>query len=412
MSTPLTADATAVRASNGRRLLPLAAVTGLFVIWGLAQWNYNVVFPQLATYLQFNARETTWTQALLNITYCVLAVPAALFHRRFGYKLGVMFALTICSLGPFLLYPAGAFHNPAFFFGSVVLMGTGWTLLETSLNPLAAELGQPKSAARRLNFAQAFYPIGLVAGALIAQHLLQPDSSLSTSRIAQMAVSPYIVVGIAVLLLAFVVDKIRFPELATGRAERSASAAGDLRALLGRREFRFACLALFCAIFAQATTWGSTFVYVPQEVPQSVAQGLDMFLLSCILCGVGRFTGTALMGRIEPARLLTLCIAISAALIVPVVWLGGATGVACLVSTSLFMSIAYPTIFASAIRGLGPQTKIASGLLVTAAGIASAAFPFILERVDGAWGNRAMLFLTIPCFAVLVAYLRTVRRDA
>ena len=114
---------------------------GLVRDLGMAQWDYNIVFPQLSQFFAFNTSQTASTQALFSITYCLFAIPAALFHRRFGYKLGITAALSAISLGPFLLYPAISGHHDAYFIGAVVMLGIGWPALETSLNPLAVELG-------------------------------------------------------------------------------------------------------------------------------------------------------------------------------------------------------------------------------------------------------------------------------
>lgn len=394
-----------------RNALACAVIAILFAIWGLAQWDYNILFPQFAQYLQFNSSQTTWTQALFNVTYCLFAVPAALLHRRFGYKLGVIFALSICALGPFLLYPAITLHGRAYLLAAVVVMGAGWTLLETSLNPMAAGLGPRETSVRRLNLAQAFYPVGLFAGYIVAQMFLQPNYELSHNRLAQAVQYPFVVIGLAVLLLAFVFDNVRFPAEVTQRADRTVRVRVEFRTLLSRKDFRLAVAALFCAILAQATTWGATFAYVPQQLPQAAPSlGAEVFLWSCIICAIGRFAGTAVMRWMDPVRLLAWCIAITLALMIPVLALGGMTGVVCLVSTSLFMSITYPTIFGTAIRDLGAMTKIASGLLVTAAGLASALAPFATNLVIGSAGARVMLILPLLCFPVILAYAAAVRR--
>lgn len=396
-----------------RYALAIAVVAGLFAIWGLGQWLYAVLFPQFAQFYALSPTQITWTQALFNIAYCGLAVPAALSHRRFGYKLGVIFALSMFSIGPFLLYPAITRHEYPFFLYAVVFMGAAWAWLETSLNPLVVELGPRQTAVWRLNLVQAFYPVGLLVGTYVALWLLSTNYRLSVGELAPAIARPYVLVGLGVLLLAFLIENAGFPAAATDRAGKTASMRGEFRTLLAQPEFRFAMAALFCNIMAQSATWGSTFSYVMQEIAHATpAEAGEKITWSCIVLAVGRFAGTLLMRRIEPVRLLKWYTVLSLVLIVPAIGLGGLVGLVCLMATSFFMAIMYPTVFGTAIRDTGSLTKTASGLLVTAAGLAAALSPFVITFALGHVGARTVLVLTVPCFLIILfAALRWMRQQ-
>ena len=394
-----------------RHTLAYAVVVGLFAVWGLAQWTYTSISPQFMQFFQLTPTQATGTQVLFNLTYCLLAVPAALLHRKFGYKLGVIFALSIFSLGPILLYPAITQHGVLYFLGSVIVIGAGWAWLETSINPLIVEQGSRETAVRRLNLAQAFYPLGLLIGYFASQNLIQSNLQLSAGDMAQTVARPYVWVGLAVLLLAFLLDQIKFSPIGIQRAAKGTSARDEFRTLLARPDFRIGAAALCVLILAQSVTWGASFRYVIQELPSATsAIAGHVFLLSCIIFTVGRFAGTALMYKVEPNRLLTWCTGASLILVIGAASIGGTSGLVCLVTASLFMAPMYATIFGTTIRDLGPLTKSGSGLLVAAAGIGAALGPLMDQLVLNISDARALTIVAGPCFLVILAFTAAVRR--
>ena len=168
--------------------------------------------------------------------------------------------------------------------------------------------------------------------------------------------------------------------------------------------FLLGLLSLFCCILAQSTTLGATFNYVARQLPGAAADFPGkMVLLACILMGIGRIVGTALMYRFDPDQLLMWGMGVCTVLVIATLTLGGSVGLVCLVGTSLFVAIGYPTIFATTILDLGARSKIASGMLVTAAGVASAIAPFIMNLSLSVTTIQMVLALTIPCFLVIIA---------
>ena len=411
MTGPVAAQTPTVESAPENHALAYLATVGLFAVWGLAQWTYNSIAPQFTQFFQLSPSQATATQVLLNLTYCLLAVPAALSHRKFGYKLGVIFALSIFSLGPILLYPSITQHGILFFLGSIIVIAAGWAWLETSINPLIVEQGARETAVRRLNFAQSFYPLGLLVGYFACQWLIQSNFHLAVGDMVQTVARPFVWVGLAVLLLAFLIDKIKFPPIGLQRANKSVTAQAEFRTLLSRTDFRLGAAALCALTIAQSATWGATYNYVLQALPNAtyLIAG-KVFLLSCILFTVGRFASTALMYRFDPNRLLAWFTAISLIVTLAAASLGGTVGLVCLVSASFFMAPMYATIFGSAIRDLGSLTKSGSGLLVMASGIGAALGPLLVQHVMDLSNARALTLLPAPCFVVILAYTVAVRR--
>ncbi len=79
-------------------------------------------------------------------------------------------------------------------------------------------------------------------------------------------------------------------------------------------------------------------------------------------------------------------------------------GLYALVATSLFMSIMYPTIFATSVQGLGPLTKTGASLLVMSV-IGGGVLTAIMGRVsDMTHLIRLAIFVPTVCFAVIALY--------
>jgi MFS transporter, FHS family, L-fucose permease len=398
-----------------RQTVALIVVACLFATWGAAQWLFNTICPSFVPFFQLDPEQYAWTMSLFHIAFLLLALPAALFHRLFGYKLGILFALSVFSLGPFLIYPAITRHSYPSFLGAVAVMGAGWAWLETAMNPMAMELGRRETAVRRLNMVQSLYPVGLLIGAFSAQWLLQRNYRLSVGDLAEAVARPYVWIGLGVLMLAFFIERIELPKVAIARSGRAGGIRGEWRSVFTRPAVLVGAMALCAYNLSQAITWGIGFNFMLHEVhnipPMEIGPlYMKIFLICCVLYAIGRFAGTALMGWMESNRMLALFCIISMALIAVAAVCGGGFGLGCLVASSLFMSSIYPTVFGNAIRDMGAATKLASGVLVVGAGIGSALGPQLMRLVSGTVDARIVTLLALPCLAVIVAFTVIVRR--
>lgn len=390
-----------------KTFLPYAAIAGLFVIAGVGFWNDILLFPKLAQFFQIDLSRALWIQALYSLGYIAAALPSALFHRKFGYKIGMIFALGLVSIGPFLIYPAIAHHSAIFFLVAVVLVGIGWSTLETSLNPLAVEMGQPQTAVRRINFLQAFFPVGLVIGYIAGRWFYPSDLHLSFDVLAEAAARPYVVVGLAVLFLAFLVERVDFPARSGIRAGGITDVGNELRSLLASPSTKFDMAAIFCCIALQSTLQGAVYQYVQQQYAgytDQIAQNLVFGGL--VVFGIGRFGGAALMGRIAAHRLLHWAVVSGALLALGAFLIGGAGGLVCLIATNLFLGIGYPTVLGTALKDLRSDANIAAGLLIAGSGLGGLIVPLALNFLIVAIGVRSSILMALPCFVVLSLYTR------
>lgn len=400
------------------RLLPIILIVSLFFLWGMAN-NLNDPlikhFKKLFTLSDFGS---SLVQQAFYLGYFLFAIPAALFMQRYGYKAAVILGLCLYGAGALLFYPAGQTESYELFLGGLFVIAGGLAFLETSANPMVATLGPPEDSERRLNFAQSFNPLGSIAGLFIGRTFIlsgieytpQQLSAMSPQAIAAWhgreavaAETPYIVIGIGVLIWAILIAATRFPESATGHTgDKGVSSFGRFGELLRRGRYLAGVFAQFCYVGAQVGIWSFTIRYVQAEIPGTPEKtATTVLIVALVLFTIGRFTGTVLMRWVAPFRLLLMFSIVNLLLCLIAAFAGGALGATALTMASFFMSIMFPTIFAGSIRGLGDLTKLGSSLIVMAI-IGGAVLTGLMGLVSDATGHiRLAMVVPLACFAVV-----------
>jgi FHS family L-fucose permease-like MFS transporter len=397
-------------AAAGRRRV-FAVAGGLLAIWGIALWLYNALFFKFAHFFAFGPVDVAWALTAFHVAYVLLALPAVRFHHRFGYKLGILAALSVFAVGAFLLFLAIVQHSSASFFGAVLMIGWCGAWLDTALNPLVVAAGAPETAVRRLNVAHTFNGIGLFAAYLIAVSLVGRDYLLSGDATAATA-RPYVLIGLGAILLAFLIEQVALPAFASKGHGSAAGIRSEMRALLHDKTFRYAAAAIFASCVVLTVLWTVNYQYHKAELPDRV---VPVFERGWFWFVAGRLAGAGLMRWIDPVRLLLWSAAACLIAIAGAAMAGGLTGWTALLAASLFLSITYPTVFGSALARNPARMALAAGLLVVAAGIGNAASSLITSMALDVLSlhPRIVVLLAFPLEAVILLYaMRTLRKPA
>lgn len=362
-------------------LVPFFLVTALFFLWGIPNNLNDVLIRQFMKSFVLNRLQAGLVQSAFYMGYFLLAMPAALLMRKLGYKAGFVTGLFLFGLGAFLFWPAAEVGRYWFFLVALFIIACGLSFLETASNPFIAQLGEPESSARRLNFSQAFNPLGSITGVLAGTVFIFSGIELSSQQIASMkeqhiyeaylrsetlrVIKPYLVLGAIAIFWALLILRTKFPSIQSEH-EASAEDHGRFRDLLAYPHFLWAIVAQFMYVGAQVGTWSYFIQYVQESThqPEKVA---GYFLTGTLAAfGIGRFTSAYLMRFIAPNKLLGVFALVNVALVAVGVLHPGWVGLWALFLTSFFMSAMFPTIFALGLKRLGPNTKIGSSLIVMA----------------------------------------------
>jgi MFS transporter, FHS family, L-fucose permease len=401
--------------------LPLVLIVSLFFLWGVANSLNDVLIPHFKKAFSLTDLQSGLVQSAFYLGYFLLALPASVLMRRYGYKRAVVVGLLLFGAGALLFYPAAEIRRYEWFLLALFVIAAGLAFLETSANPLITVLGEPSTAERRLNLAQAFNPLGAISGVLIGRQFIlsgvEPSSrelaSMSQAQLEQFQISeaaavqgPYLVIAAVVLIWAVLVSLSQFPAIAMrpSSVDRSASTAQMIRALLVRKRYLFGVVAQFFYVGAQVGIWSYMIRYAQHELPGLGEKAAALYLTwSLVLFMVGRFVGTALMDRIAPSRLMGVYAIANVLLVCIALAAGSQAGVLALTMTSFFMSVMFPTIFANSLKGLGALTKTASSFLVMSI-IGGAVLTALMGWISDISSIRIAMLVPAACFAVIACF--------
>ena len=342
-------------------LLPFILVTSLFFLWGFAHAILDVLNKHFQEELEITRTYSAMIQVMFYLGYFLMAIPAGLFITRHGYRRGVVVGLLLYATGSLMFLPGEYFLSFNFFLFSLFVIACGLVFLETAANPYMTELGDKETAASRLNLAQSFNGLGCICGPLLGGMLLFSEGN-ENANIAQ----PYVLMGVVVLIVAFIFTRVNLPEIKHEDDEASSSQpTSTVKELWTNPLFVFGVLALFSYEVSEISI-NSFFINYAVEsewlnahdaaIVLSVA-GLGLFM-------AGRFIGSWVMRFVRAEKALLFCgvgTVLTCSLVVADLGFLSRAG---LIFIYVFEAIMFPTIFSIALRGLGSKTKRASSFLM------------------------------------------------
>jgi FHS family L-fucose permease-like MFS transporter len=362
------------------QLVPFSLVTFLFFLWGIPNSMNDVLIRQFMKSFEISRFQAGLVQSAFYMGYFMLAIPAALLMKRSGYKAGFITGLLLLGTGAFLFWPAAMAGRYGFFLIALFVMASGLSFLETASNPFIAQLGDPESSERRLNFSQAFNPLGNITAAVVGTVFIFSGVELSKAEIAGRTaagtyqaylrfetlrvIRPYVVIAAVAFLWAVLIWRTKFPRIQSEIEDGGEH--GRFSELFRHRHFLLAVIAQFFYVGAQVCTWSYLISY-GQEYAHLREKMAGLLLAgNFAMFGIGRFVSAYIMGYLSPSRLMGSYAATNVGLLLVAILRPGVIGMWCVFLTSLFMSVMFPTIFALGLKGLGPNTKIGGSLLVMA----------------------------------------------
>ena len=378
-------------------LVPFILITSLFLLWGFAHGLLDVLNKHFQGVFTMTKAESGLVQFSTYIAYFLMALPAGMFMKRFGYKKGIILGLCLFAVGAFAFIPAAYLHSASPFLIALFVIACGLCILETAANPYSTILGPEESGAQRLNLSQSFNGLGWILGPLVGGMLIFGGAEDDPFTLTK----PYILVGSVVLLVAILFFFTKLPEVQeeTNKEEKMVAPVSGTASMWRHPQFIRAIIAQFCYCAAQTGIF-SFFINYVTEVDTSMTNieasrilafgGMALFM-------IGRLSGSFTMRWMSPTRLLTwfaLADAVCMALVVVSV---GTVSLYALYLSFFFMSIMFPTIFALGLEGMGSYTKKASSYIVM--GVAGGAFAPMLMGYIGA-DNMAVGFV-IPLLSFL-----------
>lgn len=416
---------------SAQYLFPFVLVTSLFALWGFANDITNPMVAAFKNVLLLSHFESSLVQAAFYGGYCVMAIPAALFIRKMGYKAGVLMGLALYAIGCFLFVPAGQSMMFAAFLTAYFVMTSGLAFLETTANPYILAMGPEENAPRRLNFAQAFNPMGSLLGMFVAKDIilgkLDPTEEEGRRALAEanpeaflaiqqsdlgIIVWPYLILGVVVSLALVAFAMSNLPA-----GESYEKGDGRLTAQLGRlfsnSRYVGGVVAQAFYVGAQIMCWTFIIQYGMNELGMTAKEAQWYNIAAMVIFVTSRFVCTYLLKFFNPGFLLGALAVGGGLLVLGTIFIQGMPGLYCLVGVSACMSLMFPTIYGIALQGLGDDAKLASAGLICAIGGGCVMPPMQAWIMDGSSlelgsltlsATRFSFVLPLVCFVVIGIY--------
>ncbi len=410
-------------------LLPFVVITSLFALWGFANDITNPMVAAFQTLMELPAAKASLIQFAFYGGYATMAVPAALFIRRYSYKKGILLGLALYAVGALLFIPAAARQSFTFFCFSLYILTFGLAFLETTASPFILSLGAKENATRRLNLSQAFNPMGSLAGMTVASMVVLPnllsdmrdasgniifpmlsEAEKAEIRLHDLAVirDPYVVLGLLVIVMFVIIALVKVPATTNGK-EPMSNVKETLKRLWKNKVYREGVVAQVFYVAAQIMVWTFIIQYADNlGISKATAQNYNIVAMCLFLCG--RFLSTWLMKYTDGRRLLTI-FGISAALCsLGAVLIVGKVGLWCLVGISLFMSLMFPTIYGTALEKVSLSDASLGAAFLVMAIVGGALMPplqgMIIDcgTIMGHPAVNVSYCLPLLCFLVVAIY--------
>ncbi|GAA6204528.1 L-fucose:H+ symporter permease [Thalassotalea sp. SU-HH00458] len=435
-------------------ILPFILVASLFPLWGFANDITNPLVKAFKDIFLITNAQSSMVQFAFYLGYGIMAIPAAIFIRRFSYKSGILLGLGLYAVGALLFLPASMTAQFNFFLLALCVLTCGLALLETTANPYVLSMGSPETSTQRLNLAQAFNPIGSLGGMFVASNYILSELKVEEFRAAERAAhpeyaemlpsvvdgkltealsnfsqtetvthqamqaadlvtvrGPYIAIAVvvAVLFCMFLFSKL--PDTISHDEPLTKKVLKDTFVrLISNARYREGVIAQAFYVGAQIMSWTFVIHYGMTSVGLTAAEAQQYNMIAMGIFLASRFICTFMLAFIRPGQLLLLLASGGMLLTIGTIFIGGMTGLYCLIGTSACMSLMFPTIYGIALKDTGDDASLASAGLVMAIVGGALMPPMQGSMIDGGSliadipAVQTSFVLPFVCFIVIAIY--------
>ena len=410
-------------------LVPFILITSLFALWGFANDITNPMVAVFQTVMEIPASEAALVQFAFYGGYGTMAIPAALFASRYSYKAGILLGLALYAVGAFLFWPAAKYEVFNFFLISLYILTFGLAFLETTANPYILAMGDPQTATRRLNFAQSFNPLGSITGMFVASQLvltnLESDKRDAAGNLIYHTLSetekmgirahdlaeirdPYVALGFVVVAVLVIIALYKMPSVKVEESDTRLSFKEAVARLIKKPKYREGVIAQVFYVGVQIMCW-TFIVQYAERLGFTKAEGQNFNIIAMGIFITSRFISTSLMKYLKAEFMLMLFAIGGFFSILGVIFIDGVWGLYCLILTSGFMSLMFPTIYGIALYGLKEESTLGAAGLVMAI-VGGALMPplqgMIIDQgqVMGLPAVNFSFILPLICFVIIAIY--------
>ncbi len=382
----------------------LSMVICLFFLWAISNNLLSSVVKKMMTLFDIDQAKAEFVETSYWFAYFLFPIPIAMFMKRFSYKAGIVLGLLIAAVGGLLFMPVTRMHSFPLYLCAFFIVAIGMCFLETAANPYVTELGDPATAPRRLNLAQAFNGLGaFIAAMFLSKIILGTEATRTAEQEIHTFRMTYAIFAIVLIVIAVVFIFTHLPRIQAEDADDSNTKLISFK-VLKRSHLRNGVIAQFFYNGGQTAVNSLFLVYCINYVGMTNSQATTFFGFYMLFFLLGRWIGTTLMVKFRPENMLVFYGIANVLLCIVVCIVGGKAAVYAMMGISFFMSIMYPTQFSLALTDLKGDTKSGSAFLVMAI-VGNSILPLLTAYVQKSMSNPNIAYvIPLVCFAVCAWY--------
>ncbi|KAH6682570.1 putative L-fucose-proton symporter [Halenospora varia] len=387
-------------------IFPITLVTILFFLWGFAYGLLDVLNAKFQTALNITAAKAGGLQGAYFGAYFIGPLTySGWIVRKFGYRWTFIAGLCIYGVGALMFWPSAVYRSFGGFCGSLFIVGSGLSTLETSANPFIATCGPPRLSEFRLELSQSFQAIGSVMAPLLASRVFFSHANpndLSKVQWTYLGIAAF-VFSLAVVFFFSPIPEVTDADMAL-QAEQCSGLTGYVdKPMRKQYKLMFGVAAQFCYVGAQVGVAANFINYARESAKISAAAASDRYAIGQGLFAIGRFAAAGLMMYVKPRLVLLVFMTAIMIFIAAAIGVEGEGGVAMLSLVLFFESCIFPTIFTLSIRGLGRHTKRGSSWIVASVS-GGALFPSLTGLLADKRGYHISMAVPLCGFFIAFAY--------
>ena len=382
---------------QGQYRFAFIAMTFLFFFWGFITVLNDILIPHLKAAFDLNYTQAMLVQFCFFGAYFIISPFAGRLIDKIGYQRGIVLGLLITATGCILFYPSAELEVYALFLFSFFVLASGITILQVAANPYVSALGSVKTAASRLNLAQALNSLGTTIGPILGAMLILNAATADASTVQM----PYLFIAGMLITAAIVFFKIKLPVLAHVQSDEKVKSDS----IWQHKSLLLGALAIFLYVGGEVSIGSFLVNYFAESsiAGLSEAEAGEMVAFYWGAAMIGRFIGAVLMHYFSATRYLAVNSLIAIIMIVVSMNTTGSIAMWSILAVGFFNSIMFPTIFTLAIRGLGSLTGKGSGILCQAI-VGGALIPVIQGAAADMWGIQFSFIIPLFCYLYIGWY--------
>ena len=394
-------DSSATTVSEGQQQetqkFAFIAMTCLFFFWGFITVLNDILIPFLKESFDLNYTQAMLVQFCFFGAYFIVSPFAGRLIDKVGFQTGIVIGLLTTALGCILFYPSADLHIYGLFLFAFFVLASGITILQVAANPYVAALGPDKTAASRLNLAQAANSLGTTVGPVVGSILILGVVAADASAVQM----PYLMIAAVLVTAALLFRNITLPKLA--HLETNDDVADD--SVWNHRSLVLGALAIFMYVGGEVSIGSFLVNYFAESsiAGMEIAEAGEMVGYYWGAAMIGRLVGAVLMNYIASTKYLAANAVIAIVMIIVSMNTSGSVAMWSILAVGFFNSIMFPTIFTLAVKGLGAMTSKGSGLVCQGI-VGGALVPLIQGVVADSIGIQLSFVVPMMCYIYIGWY--------